>query len=232
MPSTASCSPLSASGASEQAWPALLTFGFCIYLCAVKRIIAMIMINHTLVSEEVVQEHFLCNLDACKGACCWEGDYGAPLEEEELRTLESIYDDIKPFLRPEGRAVIEREGLYAYVEEAKEYATPLIDHGPCAYMTYDRDGVAQCGIEKAYKAGATDFRKPISCHLYPIRVKRNAQSGLELLEYDRWEICSAACTLGAREQLPIYRFVREALIRKYGADFYEALDAAANRPTE
>jgi hypothetical protein len=174
----------------------------------------------------VVREHFLCNLNACKGACCWEGDFGAPLEKEEMYLLEEIYDKIGPFLRPEGRAAIEREGLYAYIEEAKEYATTLIDGGPCAYMTYDQNGIAQCGIEQAYNAGEIDFRKPVSCHLYPIRIERNPQSGFEVLQYDRWEICSAACSLGAKEQLPIYRFVKDALIRKYGAEFYEALEGA------
>lgn len=186
----------------------------------------MIMINDVLVTDEVVEEHFLCNLNACKGACCWEGDFGAPLEKEEMFILEEIYDKVGPFLRPEGRAAIEREGLYTYIEEAKEYATTLIDGGPCAYMTYDRNGIAQCGIEQAYNAGEIDFRKPVSCHLYPIRIERNPQSGFEVLQYDRWDICSAACSLGAKERLPIYRFVKDALIRKYGEEFYEALEGA------
>lgn len=186
----------------------------------------MILINDVLVTDEVVQEYFLCNLKACKGACCWEGDFGAPLEKEEMYLLEEIYEKIAPFLQPEGRAAIEREGLYTYIEEAKEYATTLIDGGPCAYMTYDQNGIAQCGIEQAYNAGEIDFRKPVSCHLYPIRIERNPQSGFEVLQYDRWEICSAACSLGAKEQLPIYQFVKEALIRKYGAEFYEALEGA------
>lgn len=186
----------------------------------------MIMINDVLVTDEVVEEHFLCNLNACKGACCWEGDFGAPLEKEEMFILEEIYDKVGPFLRPEGRAAIEREGLYTYIEEAKEYATTLIDGGPCAYMTYDRNGIAQCGIEQAYNAGEIDFRKPVSCHLYPIRIERNPQSGFEVLQYDRWDICSAACNLGAKERLPIYRFVKDALIRKYGEEFYEALEGA------
>lgn len=189
----------------------------------------MIMISNVLVQDEVVAEHFLCNLSACKGACCWEGDFGAPLEAAELSTLERIYEQVKPFLRPEGRAAIEEQGVYVYVEEAKEYATTLVDNGPCAYMTYDGSGIAQCGIEQAYKAGATDFKKPVSCHLYPVRVEQHPHSGLEMLRYDRWDICSAACTLGAKEQLPLYRFVKDALIRKYGAEFYEALDATARR---
>lgn len=186
------------------------------------------MIGDILVSDDVVTEQFICNLDACKGACCWEGDSGAPLEQEELRTLERIYDDIRPFLSPEGRAVIEAEGPYKYYEgDAQEFGTPLVDNGPCAYMTYDNDGKAQCGIERAYQAGATDFKKPISCHLYPIRVTKHEASGMEALNYDRWDICSAACELGKANQMPVYKFLRDAITRKYGADFFEQLDAAA-----
>ena len=186
----------------------------------------MIMINDTLVTAEVVEEYFLCNLSACKGACCWEGDFGAPLEEEELAILEDIYPKVKPFLSLEGRAAIEQDGAYTYVEEVKEYGTTLIDNGACAFMTYDKEGVAQCGIEQAYNAGEVNFKKPVSCHLYPIRIERNTQSGIDILQYDRWDICSAACSLGNKEQLPLYRFVKDALIRKYGADYYEALEGA------
>lgn len=189
----------------------------------------MIIIEDVLISEDIVNEQFVCNLKACKGACCWEGDWGAPLEKAELATLEHIYDEVKPFLRKEGIAVIEKEGLFTYYQEPKEYGTPLLDNGACAYMTYDELGIAQCGIEQAYKAGKTDFKKPVSCHLYPIRVKENHQQGFDSLEYDEWEICSAACSLGKKEQVPVYQFVKDALIRKYGNDFYEALDGAAKR---
>lgn len=187
----------------------------------------MFIIEDILVSDDVVETQFLCNLNACKGACCWEGDWGAPLEKQELQTLVNIYDEVKPFLRKEGIAVIEKEGLYTYYEEPKDYGTPLLENGACAYMTYDEMGIAQCGIEQAHKAGKTDFRKPISCHLYPVRVKEQPEQGFVALNYDEWDICSAACSLGKKEQLPVYQFVKEALIRKFGIDFYEALDAAA-----
>ncbi len=187
----------------------------------------MLMIDDVLISEDVIEEQFICNLKACKGACCWEGDFGAPIEEEERYTLERIYEEVKPFLSPRGRAVIEQEGPYAYYEDNDSYGTPLIDGGACAYMTYDEKGIAKCGIEQAYNAGKTDFKKPISCHLYPIRVKVDERVGLQALNYDRWDICSAACTLGRQHQMPVYRFLKEAIIRKYGADFFEQLDAAA-----
>lgn len=187
----------------------------------------MLIIQDKLVSDDVVERHFICNLNACKGACCWEGDYGAPVEEAELEVLNRIFDQVKPFLSPDGIAAIEKQGAYIWFEQENEWATPLINNGPCAYMTYNELGIAQCGIEQAWKAGATDFQKPISCHLYPIRVDRNEVAGFEALNYHEWDICSAACELGDKEKVPVYRFLKEAIIRKYGEDFYEELDAAA-----
>lgn len=187
----------------------------------------MLIIQDKLVSDDVVKQHFICNLDACKGACCWEGDFGAPLEKEELDVFENIYDKVKPFLKAEGVKVIQEKGLYVYYDEAKEHGTPLLENGACAFLTYEANGIAKCGIEKAYEAGVIDYKKPISCHLYPIRVEREEALNFEALNYDKWDICSAACKLGKKEQLPVYKFVKEAIIRKYGADFYEELDAAA-----
>jgi len=188
----------------------------------------MIIIQGKLISADVVEEQFMCNLKACKGACCWEGDYGAPLETTELEILDDIYPQIKKYLSPKGIAVLEKAGRYTYYKDANEYGTPLIDHGACAYMTYDEAGVAQCGIEQAYNDGVVSFKKPISCHLYPIRVTKEGESGFEALNYDRWDICSAACSLGAKEKMPVYKFTKDALIRKYGAEFYAELEAASN----
>lgn len=187
----------------------------------------MIIVQDKLVSDELVEEQFICNLSACKGACCWEGDSGAPLEKAELPILESIFEKIKPFLSPAGIQAIEEQGEYLWYDEAEEYGTPLVNNGPCAYMTLDASGTAQCGIERAYRAGVIDFQKPITCHLYPIRIGKNEENGFEALNYDRWDICSAACELGRKEQLPVYQFLREPLIRKYGLEFYEELDGAA-----
>ncbi len=187
----------------------------------------MLFIQEVLVSKDIVQEQFMCQLDACKGACCWEGDFGAPLETAELHILEKIYEHIRPYLTPEGVAVLEKEGLFTYYKENKEYGTPLLSNGACAYMTYDENGIAKCGIEQAYQDGATDFKKPISCHLYPVRISKKPKLGFEALNYDRWDICSAACSLGKDQKMPIYQFVKEAIIRKYGEDFFEELEAAA-----
>ncbi len=185
----------------------------------------MILIDDKIISDDVVEKQFVCNLEACKGACCWEGDYGAPLTDEEQEILVKIYEDVKPFLTAEGIAAIEAQGVFTYFKKAKEYGTPLINNRACAYMTYDELGIAKCGIEQAHKAGKTDFLKPISCHLYPIRIE--SYEGFDAVNYDKWEICSAACTLGEKLKIPAYQFVKEALIRKYGEQFYEALEGAA-----
>ncbi len=187
----------------------------------------MLIIKDKLVSDDIVEKNFICNLNACKGACCVEGDSGAPLEDEEMRILTDIYKDVEPYLTSEGKAAIKESGLSVYYKESEEFGTPLIDNGPCAFVTYDKSGMALCGIEQAYYDGKTDFKKPISCHLYPIRVEKNPESGFEALNYDKWDICKAACQLGNKEKVPIYVFLKEALIRKYGEEFYEELDATA-----
>jgi len=187
----------------------------------------MIIVQDKLVSDDLVEEHFICNLEACKGACCWEGDSGAPLEAGELPVLDSIFEKVMPFLSPAGIQSIENQGKYVWYPEGEEWGTPLIDKGPCAYMTLNGAGMAQCGIEQAFRAGVTDFQKPVSCHLYPIRIEKNEEAGFEALNYHRWDICSAACALGQKQQVPVYRFLREAIIRKFGAEFYEELDGAA-----
>lgn len=188
----------------------------------------MILIeDKILVSLEVIEEQFLCNLDACKGACCWEGDSGAPLEPEELETLDKIYETVKPYLRPEGIKAIEEQGKYVFIEKGayKEHATPLVDNAACAYMTIDKKGIAKCGIEEAYRDGKIDFYKPMSCHLYPIRITEYGD--VDAVNYERWDICSAACTAGKKAKLPVYQFLKEPLIRKYGEKVYNELDMVA-----
>jgi hypothetical protein len=186
----------------------------------------VLIIQDKLVSDDLVVENFICNLSACKGACCWEGDWGAPLDEAELPVLEAIYEHVKPFLSPAGIAAIEQQGKYVWYDDMDSYGTTLIDGGACAYLTYSELGIAHCGIEKAWAAGVVDFKKPVSCHLYPIRVEK-FESGTEALNYDRWDICSAACELGDKERVPVYKFLKEAIVRRFGEEFYDELDGAA-----
>lgn len=184
----------------------------------------MYVIGEVLVSDEIASERFVCDLTACKGACCWEGDFGAPLEAEELPVLEQVYESVRPYMSPAGIAEVEKQGHYVEDREGV-VSTPLIQGGPCAYMVFDSNGIAKCAIEQAYLNGEIDFHKPISCHLYPIRISRNPKSGFEALNYDRWDICSAACSKGNREKVAIYQFTKAALVRKYGEEFWNELDA-------
>ncbi len=191
------------------------------YICG------MLMIDNILVSEDILESRFICALDKCKGACCYEGDFGAPILEEEQEILEKIYAQIQDFLEPASIRQIESKGLTAYYPEMKSRGTALMPDGACVFMTRDKQGIASCGIEKAYKHGAVDFQKPISCHLYPVRVKTNTEQGFIAVNYDRWDICKAACNLGEQQKMPLYRFVKAALIRKFGEAFYDQLEAAA-----
>lgn len=192
----------------------------------------MLVIEGVLVSDAVLSESFHCNLNACKGACCVEGDSGAPLETEELKILEGQIENIKPFLTEKGISAINQQGLYVLDQDDGTYVTPLIDEGPCAYIQYDESGIAKCGIENAFRAGVTDFRKPISCHLYPIRISKNKKTGFEALNYEEWSICKAACSLGLKMKIPVFRFLKEAIIRKYGEEFYETLEYAYQSKNE
>lgn len=192
----------------------------------------MLIIDDKIIDIDILQEEFICNLDACKGACCWEGDYGAPIEVEEIELLEQQIDKILPYLTPEGRAVIEKEGVAEYIPQEKEFGTTLVQGGACSFLTYDDNGIAKCGIEKAHEEGAIDYIKPISCHLYPIRVERVEGNDFWKLEYDRWDICSAACEKGKANGVAIYEFLKTPLIRKYGADFYDQLEDLARHVKE
>ncbi|PUZ28242.1 DUF3109 domain-containing protein [Chitinophaga parva] len=186
----------------------------------------MIIIDDKYISDEVVEEQFVCNLNACKGACCVAGDCGAPLNKQELKTLKKIYPAVKPYLRAEGIAEIEKTG-YHTIDDEYGYVTPIVNGGICAYATVDENGITGCGIEKAYNDGKVDFKKPISCHLYPIRVKK--YDTWEAVNYDRWDICKAACKNGKALKVPVYRFLRDAIIRAYGTEFYEVLDKIAKK---
>lgn len=178
----------------------------------------MIVVDKTVISDDLADNFFLCDLEKCKGGCCVEGDLGAPLENQELPVLDRIYDQVRPFLTEQGRKAIEEQGRYV-LDEDREYSTPTINGKECAYAVYDQKGILKCGIEMAFQAGVTDFRKPISCHLYPIRISK--YDSYDALNYDRWEICLPACELGKRAKVPLYVFAKEALIRKYGEAWYK-----------
>ncbi len=184
----------------------------------------MIIIEDKIISDAVIEEEFVCNLQACKGVCCVEGDGGAPLAESEVAILDDIYSIVSPYLTEAGRSVIAEQGRYVPNEEGG-FSTPLINGGACAYLRFDEAGIAKCQIEKAWEDGKIDFKKPISCHLYPIRATRYDR--FVALNYFEWDICDPACVLGKALKVPVYRFLKEPLIRAYGEDFYAQLEGAA-----
>ncbi|MBK9255987.1 MAG: DUF3109 family protein [Saprospiraceae bacterium] len=187
----------------------------------------MVVVRDVLVANDVLDEQFHCNLNACKGACCWEGDFGAPLEDSEKDQITKEIENIIPFLEEGSQKMIREGGAFTYYQNPKLWGTSCHSDGACVFLVRKEGEIAQCGIEKAYKKGETTFRKPLSCHLYPIRVSKNEISGFEAWNYDRWDICNAACSLGKEKQIPVYRFVKDAIIRAKGQEFYDELDAAA-----
>ncbi len=191
----------------------------------------MIAIDNKLISDEVLEKHFVCDLNACKGGCCVLGEGGAPLEVDEAAIISGVYDQVKPYLKPEGIAAIEDQGFYTKTTEKDGYATlrtTLVDGGPCAYIHEKEDGLALCGIEMAYRDGKIPFMKPVSCHLYPIRAKETAaDKDVVMVNYNDWDICDPACSLGEKMKVPLYRFLKEPIIRKWGQGFYDTLEASA-----
>lgn len=184
----------------------------------------MFQLGNTIVSEEIIENDFVCNLSACKGACCVDGDAGAPLSQAETKVLIDIYPDIKPYLRQEGIEAIEAQGVFTTTKN-NEFETPLIDNADCAYVIFDEHNTALCAIEEAYNQGDSTFKKPISCHLYPVRIKE--YSNFTALNYHKWHICDDACALGKELQVPIYKFVKDALVRKFGKVWYDQLEEVA-----
>ena len=192
----------------------------------------MIAINNKLVSDEIIKEHFVCDLNKCKGACCVDGDAGAPLAKEELDNINEVYDMVLPYLQPQSIKELEKQGRYVYDKEFG-WVTPTIEGKICVYGIKDKSGIVKCGIEQAYIDGKTNWKKPISCHLFPVITKKSKHTDTEYVNYEpREDKCKAACSLGKKLKVPVYVFLKEALIRKYGHEFYEALEATANHLTQ
>ena len=200
--------------------------------CAVIMPTKMIAVKDTLVSDEVLAKKFVCDLGACKGACCVEGEAGAPLDESETLILEEIYEQVKPFMNPIGIKTIEKKGKFVK-NIANEFETPLnTKNKHCAYVVFDennlpagRQGIAKCAIEMANRAGKIDFKKPVSCHLYPIRIS-DMKSYLAL-NYEKWSVCKPAGPCGEKLNVPVYKFLKEPLIRRFGKDWYNELELIA-----
>lgn len=187
----------------------------------------MIAIDKVLISDDVVESKFVCDLNKCKGGCCDEGDAGAPLTGEELDIIAEVIEKVQPYLTAEGRKELERTGLCRYDKEFG-WVTPTVNGGICAYGFRDERGIIKCAFEQAFYDGEIDWKKPISCHLFPLKTKKSGYYEYEMVNYEpREELCNPACSLGKQLKIPVYVFLKEALTRKFGIDFYNALDVAA-----
>lgn len=184
----------------------------------------MIAIDHVLLSDEIAEAQFVCNLSKCKGGCCEDGDAGAPLTDQELDEVNKAYPVVKSLMNADGIAEVEKNGLYRYDIEFG-WVTPTVDNKICAYGIRDKAGVIKCVFEEAYLEKKINWKKPISCHLYPIKQSHSKSSNQEYLNYEpRKDMCAPACALGKELKVPVYIFLKEALVRAYGNDFYNALD--------
>lgn len=187
----------------------------------------MIAIDNKLVSDEIIEEQFVCDLDKCKGGCCVDGDAGAPLAKDELAKIDEVYDAVLPYLTEESKMELERQGRYVY-DKHFGWVTPTIQSKVCVYGIIDEKGIVKCGIEQAYLDGKVQWKKPITCHLFPIKTKMSKDGKTEFVNYQpREDLCKAACSLGKKLKVPVYIFLKDALIRKYGKDFYAALESTA-----
>lgn len=185
----------------------------------------MIAIDNVLISDDVVHAKFVCDLHKCKGGCCEDGDAGAPLDKGEKELIDQHFDVIKPYLTKEGLQEIERKGRYYYDREFG-WVTPTINGQICAYGYRDKQNIIKCGIEQAYNDGKLGWKKPISCHLYPIRLSKSKE--YTMVNYEpRETLCKPACALGKKLKVPVYQFLKEAIIRKFGNDFFDTLHQVA-----
>lgn len=185
----------------------------------------MLQIGDKVLALSLLEEKFVCDLEKCLGACCVQGDAGAPLLDDELPLLDSIFPVLKPYLRTESVAAIESEGTYVTDVSDGEKVTPLLGGKECVYAVFE-NGIARCAIEKAWSEGAVPFRKPVSCHLYPVRVKE--YEGFTAVNYDRWPVCKPAIANGEKQGVPVFAFCKEGLLRRFGSGFYRELGIAAS----
>jgi hypothetical protein len=181
----------------------------------------VIEIGDKLISLDVFEKQFVCDITACKGACCVQGDDGAPLTMDEVSIIEEDLEKIKPYMRKEGIEAVTHTGVF-YMDQDNEPVTTLVDGSECAFVNFDAQGIAKCAIEEAYEDGETEFKKPISCHLYPIRVAQ--LNKYEALNYNTWHLCNPACSLGEALKVKTYQFLKEPIIRKWGEEFYREME--------
>jgi len=207
----------------------------------------MFLIKDILVSDSLFEEYFQCDMEKCKGICCWEGDYGAPISHGEIREIQKILDKVLPVLPDKNREKIQKDGFSKYYEipedvtlqdgsvggvEKDFIGTSLMEDGSCVFLVKNEKGIGYCALETIYRQGKTEWKKPISCELFPVRINKSDIPGFEALNYYEWDLCSQACILGKKNKMPVFKFVKNALIRKYGEDFYHEMEIAYEESKE
>ena len=181
----------------------------------------MIAIQNTLISEDLLDKKFVCDLNACKGECCVAGESGAPLDEEELETLNNVFETVKPYMTKRGIKAVEKKGTYVKDSDGDFTTTLVTEGGECAFVFFDEKKIAKCSIESAYRDGKIKWQKPISCHLYPVRITKHKT--YDAVNYHKWNICKPACECGAKLNVPVFKFLKEPLIKKFGNGWFEEL---------
>ncbi|MDD2299532.1 MAG: DUF3109 family protein [Fermentimonas sp.] len=184
----------------------------------------MIQIQQTIISDDIFKEHFICDLCKCKGQCCVDGESGAPLEQHEFEDINEILPAIWDDLSSAAQELINEQGI-AYTDYDGELVTSIIKGRECVFTYFDENGVCKCAIDKAYREGRINVQKPISCHLYPIRLKEYVE--FTAVNYHKWSVCEPATVLGREKGLPLFQFLKEPLIRKFGEEWYNEVCEAA-----
>ncbi|MDC6470653.1 DUF3109 family protein [Flavobacteriales bacterium] len=182
----------------------------------------MIEIEDKIISDDLFEKKFVCDLQKCKGVCCVEGDSGAPLTKKEILDIDLNISKIKTEMSPTGLSILEKEDFY-YVDSDGDQVTSLINEKECVFVVYDQNKIAKCSIESAFRKNKINFNKPISCHLYPIRVKNH--ENFQAINVDSWHICQPACKCGTELNVPVFKFLKNAIVRSWGLNFFQQLDS-------
>ena len=180
----------------------------------------MIIIDKTLISNDIIEKKFTCEISSCKGACCVKGDIGAPLETDEVKKLKNNFEKLKKYISKKGIEILKKKSNFVK-DDNDIFHTPLIENRECAYIKRDKNNVVSCGIENAYNDGVINFNKPISCHLYPVRITK--LQNYTAVNYHNWDICKSACSMGEKDNIYLFEFLKSALIRKFGISWYNKL---------
>ena len=185
----------------------------------------MVEIEDKIISDELFEKKFVCDLQKCKGGCCVEGDSGAPLKSKEIKEIAKNLSIIKSEMSTKGLNAIKNNDFH-YVDSDGDKVTKLVDGKECVFVVFDKNNIAKCSIESAFRKNKINFNKPISCHLYPVRVKK--YDSFTAINVDSWHVCKPACECGTELNVPVFKFLKDAIVRSWGLDFFNHLDYVYN----